>query len=126
MLIKTPVIALAAGALLLAAGALPASAQYAPYESCTDLYARTMAAYQNGPQSPQYAEMLNYYSERCLSGSSAAPAYPYGYGYAQPYAYQPAPIDPGAAIVGGIIGGVIGGALGDDHPDRRFDRRRRY
>ena len=123
MLIKKPVIALAAGALLVAAGALPAAAQYAGGD-CTDMYNRTMAAYQGyGPQSPQYAELLNHYNGRCLSGSSAAPASSYGDAqpyYAQPYYAQP--VDPGAAIVGGIIGGALSGALGDDRGDWRGDR----
>jgi len=120
MLIRQPVIALATGALLIAAGSLSASAQSAPGESCTDLYNRTTAAYQGyGPQSPQYAELLNYYNGRCQSGPSAVPAYP----SAQPYAYQPAPIDPGAATVGGPIGGAIGGASDSDRGGHRDHRR---
>jgi hypothetical protein len=129
MSIKKPLIGLGAGALLLAAGALPVSAQYAPGGECIDMYNRTMAAYQYNPQSAQYADLLNQYSGRCLSGSSAAPAY--SPGYAQPYYAQP--VDPGAAIVGGIIGGALSGALRDDR-DWRGDRygyrhrddRRRY
>ena len=116
MLTHKRVIAGAAGALLIAAGSLPAAAQYAPYENCGDLYNRTMATYQTyGPQSPQYAQMLDYYGARCLAGSSAPPVYSY---------VQPAPIAPGAAIVGGIIGGVVGGALSDHRRDDRWDRRR--
>jgi hypothetical protein len=117
MSVKKPALVLAAGALAIAGAALPASAQD---PSCPDLYARTMAIYQTaGPQSQQYAEILNFYSAHCLSGPPA-PAYPYPYGYA-----QPVPIDPGAAIVGGIVGGVIGGALDGDRRRHRDDRRDR-
>jgi hypothetical protein len=31
--------------------------------------------YQFGAQSPRYAEMLNHYNERCLSGSSSMEVY---------------------------------------------------
>lgn len=112
-----------AAALLISAAAAPASAQFAPYENCGDLYNRTMAAYQTfGPQSPQYAQMLNDYSGRCLGGGPP-PGYPYAQpGPPGPYPYgQPGPIDPSGAIVGGIIGGVVGGALSDH--DRREHRR---
>ena len=107
MLTTKPRVALAAGALLVAT-ALPAAAQYAPYASCTDLYNRTMAVYQAyGAQSPQYAQMLDYYSRSCLSGASVAPAYP--------YYYEP---DAGAAIMGGVIGGaVLGGIVAGHHHD---------
>jgi hypothetical protein len=63
---------LIAGIFLLAAGALPASAQ-----TCTDLYNRMMGTYQSaGPGSPQYAEMLNRYNARCAASSApvGAPA----------------------------------------------------
>ena len=64
-------------------GATSASAQ----ENCGNLYNRVMSSYQTyGPQSQEYARISNYYSARCLSGSSTAPtsAYP----YQTPYAYQ--------------------------------------
>jgi hypothetical protein len=109
---KKYVIAGVAGAMLIAAGSLPASAQYAPYESCGDLYNRTLSTYHAyGPHSPQYAQILQYYNVHCM-GASLPP---------------PALVDPGAAIVGGIIGGVVGGALSggdrDIRSDRRHDRR---
>jgi hypothetical protein len=116
VIVAKPVIAIAAIALLIAARAPPATAQYDP---CGDLYNRTMAIYQTyGPHSPQYAEMLQHYSAQCLGGSPG------------PYYAQPAPIDPGAAIIGGVIGGaVLGGVLAGRHRDhdrrdRRFDGRR--
>src|SRR5215216_4204250 len=67
MSVRKSVMAMIIGILLLAGGALPASAQ----RSCGDLYNRLMAAYQSG--SPQYAEMLNNYNARC-AGSAAGPA----------------------------------------------------
>jgi len=68
MSVRKSVTAMIAGILLVAGGALPASAQ----RSCADLYSRMMTAYQSG--SPQYAEMLNYYNARC----AASPAGPSG------------------------------------------------
>jgi len=67
MSVRKSVMAMIIGILLLAGGALPASAQ----RSCGDLYNRLMAAYQSG--SPQYADMLNNYNARC-AGSAAGPA----------------------------------------------------
>ena len=46
MSVKKSVLAFAASVLLIAAGSLPTAAQYAPPE-CTDLYNRSMAAYQS-------------------------------------------------------------------------------
>jgi hypothetical protein len=65
MSIRTSVTAIIAGILLLAVGALPASAQ----RSCADVYNRMMAAYQSG--SPQYTELLNYYNARCAASPAA-------------------------------------------------------
>jgi hypothetical protein len=108
MSVRKAVAVLGAGILLLANSATPASAQN---DTCIDVYNHSMGAYQTyGPQSPQYAEILNYYSARCLAGSSAPPA----------YAYTPYAIDPGAAIAGGIIGGAaLGSALSSRHGHHR-------
>jgi hypothetical protein len=58
-----------AGIVLLASGALPASAQ----RSCVGLYNETMSVRQAyGPSSPQYAEIVNRYNARCAA--AAAPA----------------------------------------------------
>jgi hypothetical protein len=103
------------GVMLIAVGSLPASAQYSPYESCGDIYNRTLSIYHAyGPHSPQYAQILGYYNARCMGGSLAPPVYTYA---------PPAPFDPGAAIVGGIIGGVVGSALAGGDRDTRSDRR---
>lgn len=119
MSLKQPSIIIAAAALSVALGSAPASAQ----ESCGNLYNQVMRTYQTqGPQSQQYASVSNYYSERCLSGSSAAPSYPYP--YQAPYAYQQ-PVDPGAAFLGGVVGGVVGEALEGDHSRRHDDERGR-
>ena len=108
---------IAGAALSVALGSASVSAQ----ENCGDLYNRVMRTYQTqGPQSQQYAAISNYYSERCLSGSSAAPSYPYP--YQTPYAYQQ-PVDPGAAFLGGIVRGALGEALEGDHRGRRDDDR---
>jgi hypothetical protein len=69
MSLKQPVIALAAATLFAVAGLASASAQ----ENCGYRYQRVMEAYQM--QSPRYAEMLNHYNARCLSGSSMQPAW---------------------------------------------------
>jgi hypothetical protein len=126
MSIKQPVMVMAAAALFAVAGSASVSAQ----EDCGGLYNRMMGTYQTlGPQSPQYAQMYSYYNARCISGSSATPYQtPYGYqppyAYQTPYAYQqPAPVDPGAAFLGGVVGGVVGEALEGDHRGRRYDDR---
>jgi hypothetical protein len=107
-----------AGAAL---GVVLGSASVLAQESCGSLYNQVMRVYQTqGPQSQQYAALSNYYGERCLSGSSAAPSYPYA--YQSPYAYQQ-PVDPGAAFLGGIVGGVVGEALEGDR-SRRYDEGR--
>ena len=69
MSVRKSAAAITFGILLLAVGALPASAQ----RSCTDLYNRTMTTYQSyGPQSPQYAQMLSQYNARCAASSGPA------------------------------------------------------
>lgn len=119
MTLKNSAIAVAAAAFCIVGGAVSASAQ----QSCTGYYNQVMGAYQTmGPNSPQYMQMASDYSARCLSGAAAAPNPVY---YQQPYAYaQPAPVDPGAALLGAaIVGGVIAGALDDDHRGYRGDYR---
>jgi len=70
---KGPALALAAIALVVAAGSTPAAAQS---ERCTHLYGRAMALYQAAPYSNEYSQMANYYTSRCLAGSpSAGPGY---------------------------------------------------
>jgi hypothetical protein len=104
----------AAAALFVAMGSVSVSAQ----ESCGNLYNRVMWNYQtHGAQSQEYARISDYYSRRCLAGSSSAPvsAYP----YQTPYAYQQ-PVDPGAALLGAVVGGVVGDARDGDHR-RRYD-----
>lgn len=119
MSLKQPIITVATAALCIAIGSASVSAQ----ENCGSLYNQVMRSYQTqGPQSQQYAAISNYYSERCLSGSSAAPSYPYP--CQTPYAYQQ-PVDPGAAFLGGIVGGVVGEALEGDRSRRYFDERGR-
>ena len=71
MSFKQPAIAIAAAALCVAAGATSASAQ----ENCGALYSGIMQDYQFAAQSLRYAEMLNHYNERCLSGSSSMEVY---------------------------------------------------
>jgi hypothetical protein len=108
MFLAKPVMAIAAAALCIGGGAVTASAQ----QSCAGYYNQVIGAYQTmGPSSPQYNQMANDYSARCLSGAAAAPnpAYyqPAPYGYA-----QPAPVDPAAAVVGAaIVGGIVAGAV---------------
>jgi hypothetical protein len=71
---KGPVFAFAAIALCVVAGSAPAAAQSG---RCTDLYSRVMSLYQTAPYSPEYSQMANYYSSRCLvGGQSASPGYP--------------------------------------------------
>src|SRR5579864_8476181 len=80
MSFKQPAIAVAAAALFAIAGAASASAQ----GNCGRAYQQVMRAYQ--VQSPDYAQILDEYNARCLSGSSQ-PAWqgnPYQ-GYGNPY-----------------------------------------
>ena len=120
MLVKQPIMAIAAAALFLSAGAISVSAQ----ENCGFMYQRVMEAYQ--AQSPQYGRLLDHYNARCLSGSSTMP-YQTPYAYQTPYTYQqPTPVDPGAAFVGGMVGGVIlGETLQGDHSYRYYHDRGR-
>ena len=69
MSIKRPTIAIAAAALFAAVGSTSVLAQ----ENCGFMYQRVMEAYQ--VQSPHYGQMLNHYNARCLSGSTARPAW---------------------------------------------------
>jgi hypothetical protein len=66
---KQPAIALAAAALCAVIGSASVSAQ----ENCSYMYRHVMEAYQT--QSPYYAQMLNHYNARCLSGSSTQPGW---------------------------------------------------
>src|ERR1700761_2376291 len=124
MFLGKTAIVIAATALSIGGGAVSASAQ-----SCAGYYNQVMGAYQTmGPGSPQYNQMANDYSARCLSGAAAAPnpAYyqPAPYGYA-----QPVPVDPAAAVVGAaIVGGAVAGAIDnngyrDGYYDRGYGRR---
>ena len=95
MFLGKPAMAIAAAALCLGGGAVSASAQ----QSCAGYYNQVMNAYQTlGPSSPQYTQMANDYSARCLSGAAAAPNPGYQAPYYQaqaPYAYpQPVVVDP--------------------------------
>ena len=104
----------AAAALFVAMGSVSVSAQ----ESCGNLYNRVMWNYQtHGAQSQEYARISDYYSRRCLAGSSNAPAS--AYPYQTPYPYQQ-PVDPGAALLEGVVGGVAADARDGDHR-RRYD-----
>jgi hypothetical protein len=108
MSLAKPVMAIAAAALFVGGGAVTAAAQ----QSCAGYYNQVIGAYQTmGPGSPQYNQMANDYSARCLSGAAAAPnpAYyqPAPYGYAQPVTVDPAAAVVGAAIVGGAVAGAI-------------------
>ena len=69
MSVKRTAIALAAASLLTAAGSASVSAQ----EHCGSMYQRVINAYQM--QSPQYGQMLDHYTARCLSGSSSQPTW---------------------------------------------------
>ena len=71
MYFKQPAIVIAAAALCVVVGTASASAQ----ENCGALYGRVMQAYQSDALSPRYAEMLNRYNARCLSGSSSMEGY---------------------------------------------------
>ena len=64
MSLKHSAITIAAAALFVTAGSASVSAQ----ENCGHMYQRVMEAYQT--QAPYYAQMLNHYNARCLSGSS--------------------------------------------------------
>ena len=112
-------ITIAAATLFVAMGSVSVSAQ----ESCGNLYNRVMWNYQtHGAQSQEYARISDYYSRRCLTGSSSAPTY--AYPYQTPYAYQQ-PVDPGAAFLGAVVGGVVGDARDGDHRHRYDDDRGR-
>src|ERR1041385_5418556 len=108
MSLKQQTITVAAAVLLVGLGSASVSAQ----ENCGFQYQRVMQAYQM--RSPRYGQMLDDYTARCLSGSSAVP-------YQTPYAYQQ-PVDPGAAFLGGMVGGVVlGEALQGDHSLRYYN-----
>lgn len=65
---KSLSVLMATGVVLLATAAQPASAQ----QSCTGLYNRMMASYENsGPHSRQYAQLRNRYTARCGPARSA-------------------------------------------------------
>jgi len=117
MFLGKSAIAIAATALCLGGGSGFASAQ----QNCVGYYSQVMNAYQTlGPSSPQYTQMANDYSARCLSGASAAPNP--GYYQAQaPYAYsQPVAVDPVGAIVGAaIVGTALSGGFDNDRQDYR-------
>src|ERR1051326_8456362 len=114
MSLKQQTITMAAAVLLVGLGSASVSAQ----ENCGFQYQRVMQAYQM--QSPQYGQMLDDYTARCLSGSSAV-RYQTPYTYQTPYAYQQ-PVDPGAAFLGGMVGGVVlGEALQGDHSHRYYN-----
>jgi hypothetical protein len=82
LLPKLAAVAAVSAVLALGAFAVPASAQGRDGEyRCGSMYQRVMGAYQ--AQSPHYAEMLDHYNARCLSGSSVAPTWQ-GDGYNQP------------------------------------------
>jgi hypothetical protein len=74
----------------------------------------------HGAKSQEYARISDYYSRRCLAGSSSAPAS--AYPYQTPYAYQQ-PVDPGAALLGPSW--AVGNAVDGDHQRRRDDDRGR-
>ena len=131
MFLGKPAMVIATAALCLGVGAVSASAQ----QNCVGYYNQVMNAYQTlGPSSPQYTQMANDYSARCLSGASAAPNPGYQAPYYQaqaPYAYpQPVVVDPVGAIVGAaILGTALSGAYDDDRGDYRDgyrDRGRRW
>ena len=116
MSLKQQTITVPAAVLLVGLGSASVSAQ----ENCGFQYQRVMQAYQM--QSPQYGQMLDDYTARCLSGSSAV-RYQTPYTYQTPYAYQQ-PVDPGAAFLGGMVGGVVlGEALQGDHSHRYYNDR---
>ena len=94
---KQPATTIAVAALCIVAGSASVSAQ----QSCGNLYNRVMETYQAvGPQSPQYAQLVDHYNASCLSGSSAMPNSAYSY-------QQPAPADAGAASFGGEGSGAL-------------------
>ena len=103
---QQPATTIAAAALCIVAGSASVSAQ----QSCGNLYNRVMETYQAvGPQSPQYAQMVDHYNASCASGSSTMPSSAY-----------PAPTDPGAASFGGEGGGA---SVPGDHRRRHDDYR---
>ena len=77
MWVRGSIATMAAGIFLLAGGTLPAMAQ----GSCPDLYNRMMGAHQSfGPQSGQYLELYNRYTQRwhVAIGWPGEPAWPKG------------------------------------------------
>jgi hypothetical protein len=126
MFLGKSAISIAVTALCFGGGAIPASAQ----QNCVGYYNQVMNAYQTlGPSSPQYTQVANDYSARCLSGASAAPnpgyyqaQAPYAYSqYQAPYAYsQPVVVDPVGAIVGAaIVGTALSGGFDTGRQDYR-------
>jgi hypothetical protein len=138
MLLKHAALGAATLALCAAAGSAPASAQSM---SCPDMYNQVMAVYRTAPLSPEYSQLAGAYSDRCLTGASAAPAYP-GQAYRAPapvylapsYGYAPAAYpdyrynssDGDGGPVGVGIGVGVGGGFhrdGFERGDRDdFDR----
>ena len=107
---KQPATTIAVAALCIVAGSASVSAQ----QSCGHLYNQVMETYQAvGPQSPQYAQLVDHYNASCLSGSSAMPSSAYSY-------QQPAPADAGAASFGGEGSGA---SVRGDHRRRHDDYR---
>ena len=100
-----------AGAILTLCGAVAPTPVAAQPVNCVELYNHMLAVYQVAPWSPEYSQMSAVYSANCLPGPPVVPVYPYA---------QPVPVDPGAAIVGGIIGGAL-----EDHAWRERQRRER-
>ena len=117
---KVSAIAISAVALCTVLGSTAVQAQ----ESCASMYSRLMGIYQANPYSPAYTRMLPYYNSQCATGASYQSPQPQPYAdpaYSQyqqpaPYGYGPAPVDPGAAIVGAA---VVGGAIA---ADSEYDR----
>ncbi len=127
MFLGKPAMVIAAAALCLGGGAVSASAQ----QNCVGYYNQVIAAYQTlGPSSPQYMQMANDYSARCLSGAAVAPNpgyYQAPYAYSQaPYGYaQPVAVDPAAALFGAaILGTALSGAFDGNRYEYRDHGRR--
>ena len=125
-------------ALFAAAVSAPAAAQTG---NCNDIYNQVMAVYRTAPLSPEYSQLASAYSAGCLTGATAAPAYP-GQAYRAPapvylapsYGYAPAAYpdygynysDGDGGPVGVGIGVGVGGGFhrdGFERGDRDdFDR----